>query len=191
LKTLIIIDGLDGSGKSTQAQLLRNSIERMNKTVFLRVHPESDNWFGKKAKAFLFSKGKNAHFASALFFMIDVIRSIVLYSGRNVDFVIFVRYLMGTAYLPHPLNILGYLFFSSVVPKSNKMIFLDVFPSVAARRIELNREKVEMFENLRALKKTREKALSLTRFDSWLIIDSNKPAVTVATELLRKLSIDT
>jgi dTMP kinase len=163
----------------------------MNKTVCLRIHPENDNWFGKKARAFLYSKGKSAHFTSALFYMADVIRSILLYSWRKNDFVVFVRYLMGTAYLPTPLHTIAYNFFSSVVPKSNNMFFLDVDPEAAANRIKANRGEFEMFENLPDLKKVRNKALSLTRFDIWVIIDSNKPCEVVASKLRAKLFRDT
>lgn len=179
----MIIDGLDGCGKSTQAHLLLQSLKKMNKTACLRVHPEEDNWFGLKARAFLYSNGKSAHFASALFYMADVIRSIMLYSWRKADFVIFVRYLMGTAYLPSPLHTLAYNFFASVVPKSNSMFFLDVEPEEAAARIIQSRKQTEMFESLTALRKVRAKALSLTRFDKWIIIDSNKPVFEVAYAL--------
>ena len=164
------------------------SLKNMRKTVCLRVHPETDNWFGLKARAYLYSKGKSAHFASALFYMADVIHSILLYSWRQEDFIVFVRYLMGTAYLPSPLDVLAYTFFSLLVPKSNTMFFLDVSPTEAAARIAKNRKRTEMFESLNALRKVRAKALSLTRFDKWIIIDSNKSAAEIASELKTNLS---
>jgi len=154
----------------------------------MRVHPESDNWFGQKAHSFLYSKGKSAYFSSALFYMADVIRSILLYSWRKDDYIIFVRYLMGTAYLPSPLHSIGYNFFSAIVPKSNKMFFLDINPKVAASRILNNRNDIEMFENLASLKKVRGKALALTRFDDWIIIDSNQPKETIASNIRTYLS---
>jgi len=184
---LVIIDGLDGCGKSTQAHLLFQSLQKMKKTVCLRVHPETDNWFGLQARHYLYSEGTSAHFASALFYMVDVIRSILLYSWRDADFIIFVRYLMGTAYLPSPLDTVSYNFFSSLVPKSNSMFFLDVKPEEAATRIVKSREKIEMFESLKALKKTRGKALSLTRFDSWVVVNANKPVAEVASFLENRL----
>jgi dTMP kinase len=160
----------------------------MNKKISMRVHPESDNWFGQKAHSFLYSKGKSAHFSSALFYMADVVRSILLYSWRKDDYIIFVRYLMGTAYLPSPLHSIGYNFFSAIVPKSNKMFFLDINPKVAASRILNNRTDIEMFENLASLKKVRVKALALTRFDDWIIIDSNQPKETIASNIRTYLS---
>ena len=169
----MIIDGLDGSGKSTQAYLLLKKLKKQHKTVHLRIHPEIDNWFGRKARVFLFAKGKSAHFASALFYMLDLLRSILLFSWRRVDYVILVRYLMGTAYLPSPLHTIGYLFFSALVPKSVYMYFLDVTPEVAVARVRKRREN-EMFETYAALEKVRGKALALTRFDKWLIVDSSQ-----------------
>lgn len=159
------------------------SLKSVGKTVLLRVHPETDNWFGREARTYLYSKGKSAHFASALFYMVDVIRSILLFSWRRTDFVIFVRYLMGTAYLPSPLDVFAYNFFSSVVPKPNAMFFLDVSPAEAAARIAKDRRQTEMFESLNALKRVRAKALSLTRFDKWTIVDSNRPVEEIALEL--------
>ncbi len=165
------------------------ALKKMNKTACVRVHPESDNLFGRKARAYLLSEGNNAHFASALFYMMDVIRSILLYSWRRVDFIIFVRYLMGTAYLPAPFHVVGYNFFALLVPKSERMFFLDVNPEVANSRIVKNRSSIEMFENLRSLKKVRSKALELTRFDKWIIIDSNRSSIDVALSLNRNLTI--
>jgi dTMP kinase len=167
------------------------SLRNKKKTVCVRVHPESDNFFGRKARVYLLSEGKNAHFASALFYMMDVVRSILLYSWRRVDFLIFVRYLMGTAYLPKPFHVVAYNFFALLVPKSKYMFFLDVYPEVATSRIVKNRSSIEMFENLNALKKVRSKALELTRFDKWIIINSNRSSIDVALALNSNLSIYT
>jgi len=172
--TFIVIDGLDASGKSTQALNLYRHLVKKGKTVYLRFHPSNDNFFGIRAKHFLYMKGKSAHFASALFYMFDVIRSILLYSWRKYDYVIFVRYLMGTAYLPYPLHRIAYYFFILTVPTSDFMFFLDIKPDEAYRRIKEAREKREMFENIEELEKVRLKALSLALTGKWKIIDANK-----------------
>ena len=52
-------------------------------------------------------EGTNARISASLFYLLDVLRSVVLYWWRPVDYVVFVRYLMGTAYLPEPLYKLG------------------------------------------------------------------------------------
>ena len=46
----IVIDGLDGVGKDTHAKIIKKRYESKGETVVIRSHPESDNFFGKKAK---------------------------------------------------------------------------------------------------------------------------------------------
>ena len=154
----------------------------------MRIHPENDNFFGAKARQFLFLRGKSAHFASAVFYMIDVIRSILLYSWRKVDYVVFVRYLMGTAYLPAPIDKIAYHFFALVVPKSEIMIFLDVSPEAAVSRIVQSRVEREMFEDTDSLNKVRNRALSLAFLDKWIIVDSNRPTTEVAASIMKIIS---
>jgi len=170
----IVIDGLDGSGKSTQAHRIAQLLQKHGKTVCLRVHPSTDNIWGRNAKRYLYAKGKSAHFSSALFYMMDVIRSILLYSWRNDDYIIFVRYLMGTAYLPSPLYKYAYCFFASIVPKSDKLLFLDISPKIAHKRLMDNRKSQEMFEEPKALIDVRKKALFLAHFGNWTIINADK-----------------
>lgn len=175
----VIIDGLDASGKSTQAEMLSDSLKKLRKSVFLRVPPSMDNLLGVKTKQFLYLNGRNAHFASATFYMLDVIRSVLMYSWRKYDFVIFVRYLMGTAYLPSPLHEIAYYFFVATVPKSDFMFFLDVEPEEAYKRIKHVRSRQEMFENLSELKQVRHKALCLALVNNWIILDASKSAQNV------------
>ena len=73
---LIIVDGLDGVGKDTHAQLIKNRYEKKGEKVVLRSHPESDNFFGKKAKKALLGHGKIDKLQAALYYMLDVLRSI-------------------------------------------------------------------------------------------------------------------
>lgn len=185
----MVIDGLDASGKSTQAARLCNFLKTRRKTVYLRIHPSKDNFLGVKAKQFLYLKGKGAHLASALFYMLDVIRSILLFSWRKYDYIIFVRYLMGTAYLPSPLDMIAYNFFACIVPTSDLMFFLDVPPKEAERRIRQTRSETEMFESLEELKRIRRKALCLASADKWRILDANRPAEDVERDITKVLQL--
>jgi len=187
LLVLIVIDGLDSAGKSTQALRLYSYFTRQGKTVCLRFHPSNDNFFGIKAKQYLYSRGRSTRFVVAFFYMLDVIHSILLYSWQKYDYVIFTRYLMGTAYLPPPLHKIAYYFFASVVPTSDHMYFLDVSPEAAHRRIEQNRRTRETFESLEELKRTRLKAISLVSDGRWTIIDANNSSENVEKELEKKV----
>ena len=183
----IVIDGLDASGKSTQALRLLRFLNDKGKTVRLRVHPSDDNFLGKKAKKFLYSKGKSAHFASSIFYMADVIRSILIYAWQKYDYIIFVRYLMGTAYLPSPLHRIAYHFFALFVPEPDAMFFLDAAPEEAYRRIRQNRKRHEMFESVPELKKIRVKGLFLAQIGHWIIINADKSADEVEVEIIKML----
>ena len=106
---LIIIDGLDGSGKSTQARLVKKRYLDRGETVILREHPSNDNPYGKKAKNALLGRGKVNKIKASLYYAMDVIRSVRKYQGK-ADNIIMVRYLMGVAYLPYPLAKILYHF---------------------------------------------------------------------------------
>lgn len=183
----IVIDGLDASGKSTQAVMLYNFLKTSKKSIFLRIHPSNDNFFGVKTRQFLYQRGRSAHFASAIFYMLDVLRSIMLYSWQKYDYIIFVRYLMGTAYLPSPMHKIAYHFFALWVPKSIFMFFFDVSPREAHRRISQARKRLEMFESLEELEKIRRKALTLAFADNWTILDADKPIEHLHEEILKVL----
>ena len=167
---LIIVDGLDGVGKDTHAQLIKDKYEKKGEKVALRSHPESDNFFGKKAKNALLGQGKIDKLQAALFYMLDVLRSIGIYYRRKEhDTLIMVRYLMGTAYLSPKLAKIAYKVFESFVPTSDYMFFLDASPDELLKRVG-EREETEMFETIEELIKVRKVALSLT--ENWNIIDT-------------------
>ena len=168
---LIIVDGLDGVGKDTQAQLIKTRYEKKEEKVVLRTHPSTDNYFGKKAKEALLGKGKIKKLEASIFYMMDVLRSIrKYYRNKDIDTLIMVRYLVGTAYLPFRLAKIAYRFFENFVPISKYMFFLDASPEVMSKRIEERKER-EMFETLDELEKVRNKALYLVK--NWNIIDAS------------------
>ena len=90
---------------------------------------------------------------------------------------------MGTAYLPRPLDKIGYYFFSYVVPTSNVMFFLDVTPAEAYKRNLLRGATPEMFENLKELEKIRKKALALALENRWIILNADKTREEVQQEI--------
>jgi dTMP kinase len=186
---LVVIDGLDASGKSTQAEMLAEHLNRMGKTYVLRSHPSEDNFFGVKGREYLFVEGKKAHIAASLFYLADVIRSITLYAWRSVDYVIFVRYLIGTAYLPAPAHKLAYNFFAKIVPTRGSLIYLKVSPDEAFRRVVNNRVKTERFETIEELSKTSDKALDLVADGKWVIVDGNRSIPEVQDDIRRALGV--
>ena len=169
---LIIVDGLDGVGKDTHAKLIKKRYEQLSERVVIRSHPSNDNFFGRKAKKALLGQGKINKLKASIFYMFDVLTSIRKYYRRkDIDTLIMVRYLVGTAYLPKKLAKISYNFFCGFVPTSKYMFFLDAEPNIVLKRFKERTQK-EMFETLESLVKVRNKALSLVK--DWYIIDSSK-----------------
>lgn len=167
----IILDGLDGVGKDTHANLIKDFYLKKGERVVIRSHPESDNFFGRKAKKALLGKGKSDKIKAAVFYMLDVLRSVRLYSKKkDIDTLIMVRYLVGTAYLPKRFAKIAYRFFINFVPTSKYMFFLDASPVDLMKRFDERSEK-EIFETEKSLIKVRKKALTLVR--NWYIIDTS------------------
>jgi dTMP kinase len=168
---LIIIDGLDATGKDTHADLIAKHYLKKGEMVTIRSHPASDNYFGKKAKTALLQKGKINKLAASIYYMFDVLRSIRLYyHPRKPGTIIMVRYLMGTAYLPKKIAPIGYTFFEHFVPTSPYMFFLDASPEELMKRLK-GRDEREIFETYEDLIKVRSKALALTKH--WHVIDTS------------------
>jgi len=182
---LIIVDGLDGVGKDTHANLIKKRYEKKGEKVIIRSHPESDNYFGKKTKKALLSLGKLNQIKASIYYLFDVLRSIkIFYNKKNCETLIMVRYLMGTAYLPDCLVDIGYNFFYNFVPTSEYKFFLDASPELLVKRLE-KRDKKEIFETKKALKKVRKKSIKLAK--DWIIIDTSKPINEVAIVINKKL----
>ena len=170
----IVIDGGDGCGKDTQARQIARYYQKKGFRVRLRSHPSTDNPFGRITKRALERGGKKGHLKAALFYAVDVIRSLVMYYRHNEnEVVIFSRYLLGVCYLPRSLVFFGYNFFSSFLPTSQYLFFLDVTPEVARKRILKRGEKQEMFESTKRLRKMRFKMQSVTRKNNWFQINSD------------------
>jgi dTMP kinase len=168
---LIIIDGLDGVGKDTHADFIKKRYEKMNKKVIIRSHPNPDNFFGRKAKKALLGTGKINKLRASFYYMFDVLRSIRKYYRRkDIDTLIMVRYLIGTAYLPNRISYYAYSFFRNFVPNSKFMLFLDASPETIIERVKKRDEK-EIFETYKDLLVVRKKALNLAK--DWNIIDTS------------------
>lgn len=181
----IVVDGLDGVGKDTHAHLIKKRYEENGEKVILRSHPESDNFFGRKAKKALYGQGKINKLKASIYYMLDVLLSIrKYYRKKEYDTIIMVRYLVGTAYLPTKLAKIAYKFFYNFVPTSEYMFFLDASPNELIKRFE-GRDKKEMFETFDELVKVRKKALMLVK--NWTIISTSESIENSASQIKKVL----
>jgi dTMP kinase len=185
----IVVDGIDGSGKTTMAQWIAAHYQDKGEKVLLRVHP-SPRWTGRLSRRFLEGRGRIMRTAASLFFILDVLGSLrrLKRDRHRYDTIVFVRYLMGTAYLPEVLVRPGYALFSHLLPVPGRLLLADIDPEIAYGRIRERMEAKEMFEDLANLRKARRRMLMLAR-DGWSIIDNSENMDRVRSNLERQLQV--
>ena len=109
MNKFIVIDGLDGSGKDTQIELLSKMYKEQGRDVVVRSHPCNDNRYGRKSKEALLKTGKINHIKATIYFGLDAIRSVRKYThDDSVDVLIFSRYILAVMYLPDVINTIVY-----------------------------------------------------------------------------------
>lgn len=184
----IVVDGIDGSGKSTFAAWIKEHYQQRGEDVLVRIHP-SPSWLGRRARRSLEGEGGLLRLVATLFFIMDVLDSVrrLRRDAKDHHTIVFVRYLMATAYLPEPLAPLGYDFFAKLLPVPKRLLLADVEPMVAHRRIQERRHAKEMFEDIPSLEKARRKIRMLARRGDWKIIDNNGPTLSAKETLLELL----
>ena len=186
MKKFIVIDGLDGSGKDTQVNLLADMYEKQQKKVIIRSHPCSDNIFGRHSKQALLKEGKFNHILATLFFGLDAIRSVCIYFifRRNWDVLIFSRYILAVMYLPDGINTLIYKIVAFILPTSDLMFFLDITPEESLRRIGTRNEEKEMFENIDSLTKNRARSRKFTY--NWNVVPADDAPEEISEKIIKK-----
>jgi len=167
-----VVDGIDGSGKSTIAHWIADRYR--TKGEVLVVHHPSERLSGRISRKALQSEGKLMHAVAAVFYIVDVLISV---SGirklRQKDMtVVYVRYLMGTAYLPDRFMMAGYEFFCKMLPVPKALLLVDIDPNEAVKRLESRTDAKEMFEDPANLAKYRRKVLALAQRD-WKVLDNS------------------
>lgn len=185
MKKFIVIDGLDGSGKDTQVNLLAEMYKDKGREVTIRSHPCCDNKYGRKSKQALLKEGKVNHIKATIYFGMDAIRSVQMYCmNKDTDVVIFSRYILAVMYLPNVVNTLVYKLVTFVLPTSDCMFFLDVSPEESLRRMEGRGDDKEMFENIEDLTKNRERSQKFTY--NWNVIPGDDAPEIISQKIQAK-----
>ncbi len=171
--TWYVVDGMDGSGKTTSSDLIRAELEKSGRKVLEITHPNPSCIFGRLAARTLCLPGKPAELMSTLLYVLDVLHSLNIrkWHGKEYDDIIFVRYSMAAAYMPDSLCKFMYRVIESVLPVPDVKIFVDIRADVAMQRILARGEELEVFETEDKLESTRAKMRSIA--ETWYIIDNS------------------
>jgi len=191
----IVIDGIDGSGKGTQVEILKNHFENAGKKVKILDFPRYDepsSFFVKKYLNGKYGKEISAKTAS-LFYALDRFDALHGESLEQYDYVIANRYttsnmihqaakIEGTDACDSFLEWLADLEYETLgLPQPDRVIFLNVTPEVSQKLVLKKQEreylqegkKMDIHEaDLSHLQSARERAVRITgKYDTWIRID--------------------
>jgi len=196
----IVLDGLDGSGKSEMVKLLYNYLFSKNKKYELLTTREPTNGsYGREIRKILAKeKDPNLNAENILELFIkdreEHVNNIIIpflkkTSRGNVNIVICDRYYYSTIAFQETqgLDIDILIEKNKEFPKPDIAFIMDVKPEIALERIK-QREK-EKFEQLDFMKKLRETFLELPKFldDNIKIVDASKEKHDVFEEIKKEV----
>ena len=194
---LIVFEGLDGAGTTTQMKILGKAFEERNQKVFI-THEPTDNPIGKlvrsalrkefslppSALALLYASDRDDHLYNSQYGIEKYIRegshvisdryfySSIAYQGVECDF----NYIEG-------LN--------SRFPHADVIIYIDTPVEESMARIEKRGEEKELFEKEEYLRKVRENYerlfSSLPQSVTLIKIDGTKSIETISKEILSSI----
>lgn len=172
--TWYVVDGMDGSGKSTAAEILRETLEARGRRVLVITHPNESMLVGRLEQRFLRGDSKMDVMLSTLLYITDVLHSIAVMrgrKGRRYDDIVFVRYIMAVAYLPDRLSGKAYDIISRLLPMPDVAMLIDLDPEDAIGRIFSRGDELEVFETVDKLCAVRARMQVLS--EGWVVVDNH------------------
>ena len=188
----IALEGIDGSGKSTQTAMLREYMKKCGRHVHETREP-SDLRIGRMIRQYLTGELKADNRVIAALFVADRLEHILdaeqgLLKKRNdgYDIITDRYYFSSYAYqsVDMPMDwIINANSAAAELMKPDVTIFIDITPEAAMSRISANREGTELFETTDRLRATRDKYFEafkkLRDSENVVIIDGSGDAETV------------
>ncbi len=208
----IVIEGLDGSGKATQAKILFDKISATGKTVKKLEFPDYANESSALVKMYLGGEfGSNPNdvnaYAASAFYAVDRVASFLKFWKKDYEsdsVILSDRY--ATSNIIYQMSKLDKADWDSfiewqedfeynklAVPKPDKIIYLDVEPEVSQKlinkRYEGDESKKDLHEkNFAFLLECRKSALYAAKKCGWIVINccengEIKPIEVIAAEI--------
>ncbi|AWR99691.1 dTMP kinase [Metallosphaera hakonensis] len=177
---LIVIEGIDGSGKTTLAQRIGKLLSSKFRVVVtqepftedIKQLLEKYKWKDQVLLALLFSADRRIH--------VEWMRQ------QSADLVISDRYFFSTiAYQSVGVDETWLEQLSSVFPRPDMTILLDVPVEVALKRLESKRDTLDFAEKRESLEIVRQNYLKLARKYDFKILDG-----TLSIDRLTSISIE-
>jgi len=183
---LIVFEGLDQSGKQTQAERLKGEVERRGRASALLDFPSYDTHIGAEIGAALQGAREYGPDVMQLLYVANRYEKkpqieTLLAAGAVV---ICDRYLASSiAYgEAHGLDAAWLREIQRHLPPPDLTILLDIAPETAAGRKTTNRDRFE--RDLQMLSRVRESYRAQAKASGWLRLDGERPKDSVAADVL-------
>ena len=173
---IIAIDGIDQSGKRTQAQLLAEALDLRAQSNKVVSFPDYSTPIGRQLKAYLSGRSKPDYHAVHLLYAVNKWEKVneIRHQINLGGFTVINRYTPSNlAYgVAHGLDIKWLYDLEKDLPKADIVFILDVSPSISSSRKKNFRDIHE--GNLEYLRKVRNAYLHLANKYKWKVIDAEQ-----------------
>lgn len=185
---LIVFEGIDGSGLSTQSKLLKDFLESRGDEVVLTKEPQTNGRISELIKAVLKRELSISPLTLQFLFCADRSQHLdteIEPALKKGEIIISDRYLFSTI----AFGSLGVdkEFLKSLSSKfriPDLTFILDVPPEICLERIKKSRDSTELFEDIKKSKKIRENFLELKdEFPNVFVIDGDRKIEEVAKDI--------
>ncbi len=199
-KLFIAFEGIDGSGKSTQVNLLKERLEAAGLKVYTTFEP-TDNPIGKMIREVFSGKMEADHKVIAGLFVADRLHHLLnkengilkkLEEGYTVitDRFYFSSYAYHAVHMPMDWVIQANSMSASLL-RPDVNIYIDITPDESMARIQKSREVIELYETLDNLKQVKlkyEEAFEHQKnIENIITVLSEKNAEDTSQEIWEKL----
>ena len=197
----IAFEGIDGSGKSTQIQLLADKMKKAGIYYYTTMEP-TDSPIGSLIHQIMTGRIKTDNKVIAALFVADRldhllndVNGIVSKIAEGTTVITDRYYFSSYAYhsIDLPMDwVIQANEQSKIILQPTVTIFIDVNPDVAIERIAKNRAHQELFEKKSRLVKVKEKYLEafekMKDTENVIIIDGNRVPDVIADDIWERIS---
>jgi dTMP kinase len=197
----IALEGIDGSGKSTQTKLLTEKLAAQGHKVYSTFEP-TDNQIGKMIRDILKGKAKADYRVIAGLFVADRLDHLLneeygIVKKLEEGFTVITdRYCFSSyAYQGTHMNmdwVIQANAMSAEILRPDINIFIDVSPEISMQRVHANRDNIELFETLDSLQKVRAKYMEafekLKAVENIFTVDGDRSAELIAQDIWQKVA---
>lgn len=189
----IVIEGLDGSGKSAQIELLANFLKERGKNILITKEPTIDSDAGRKIKQILRGEVSIAPMELQKLYAQDRkehLENRVIPALKNGWFVVSSRYVFSsfTYGYSEGLDIVELIKMNEEFLLPDLTIIVNVSPEQCIERIKGRGSPNEYFEKLEKLKKVNETYLKIPEMFENIFVANGENSVRNVFEEIKKIA---